>query len=154
MQRKKRGLRLSVLLVLIGIGAVAGYFYVHKSTKDIAKEAIDTFYEYEQDGAFSDSWAMFHPQMKDKFTKVDYLQDRPAMLLNEIGVDTFTYTLGEPKRIQNWTMETGAEPIDVVYKSTVTLAFQGKYGNLEWKQDVYTTELDGGWMILWDYRDR
>lgn len=154
MRRKKRSPVLFILPIIISIGVAAGYFYLHQSTKDIAVEAVDSFYSYEQEGAFSDSWAMFHPQMQEKFAKVDYLQDRPEMLFSDFGVETFTYTLGKATKIRDWTMEPGAEPIGIVYKVTVTQTFRGKYGNFDIEQDVYTTEEDGEWMILWDYGDR
>lgn len=154
MRGKKRILGLFTGLIIIGVSVTVGYFYWHQSPKDMAMESVDTFYSYEQEGAFSDSWAMFHPQMKEKIAKVDYLQDRPDMLFNNFGVETFTYTRGKAEKIQNWTMEPGAERIDVVYKVTVTQRFQGKYGNFDIDQDVYTTEEDGEWMILWDYGGR
>lgn len=154
MLRKKRIPGFMIWAIVISICMAVGYIYLHQSTKDMAREAVDTFYSYEQEGAFSDSWAMFHPQMKEKITKVHYLQDRPEILFSDFGVETFTYKLGKAEKVQNWAMETGAEPIDHVYKITVTQTFQGKYGNFDIEQDVYTTDEDGEWMILWDYGGR
>lgn len=151
MRRKKHSPALFILLVITGIGLVSGYFFLHSSTKDTAIETVDTFYSHEQNGAFSESWAMFHPQMKEKVSKVDYLQDRPEMLYRIFGAETFTYTLENAEKIERWAMESGAEPIDNVYKVNVTQSFQGKYGRFHIERDVYTTEMDGKWLILWDY---
>ncbi|MEW9677574.1 hypothetical protein ABRT01_15535 [Lentibacillus sp. L22] len=151
-----KGKVIGIMILLFTAIALAtgGYFYFRQSPEDMAQKAVDTFYTYEQDGAFSESWAMFHPQMKEKIDKVQYLQIRPHVFLNDFGVDTFTYTLGEPEKTEGWTMEEGAEPIDVAYKVTVTQTFKGKFGNFNIVQDVYTTLVKGEWTILWDYGDR
>ncbi|MEN1967463.1 hypothetical protein WMZ97_05225 [Lentibacillus sp. N15] len=151
---KGRMIGIIILLLMAIASAVVGYFYFHKSAEDMAKAAVDTFYTYEQDGAFSQSWSMFHPQMKGKIDKVNYLQMRPHVFMNDFGVKTFSYTLGEPEKVKEWTLEKGAEPVHNAYKVTVTQTFKGKFGNFDIVQDVYTTMVKDEWMILWDYGDR
>ncbi|GGB37755.1 hypothetical protein F3157_20405 [Virgibacillus dakarensis] len=153
MNKHRQGMGLVILLLAIVVIWITAYFYLHKSPEDMAVAAVDTFYTYEKNGAFSDSWAMFHPQMKEKFDKVQYLQIRPHVFMNDFGVTTFTYTLGEPEEVKDWQMEEGAEPIDLAYKVTVTQSFGGKFGNFSIIQDVYVTAVDEEWVVLWDYRD-
>lgn len=152
MKKQSPGKKLLLfLLLLIMITAATFYFFNSKSPKNLAMEAVSIFYSFEQDGAFSDSWAMFHPLMQEKFPKVDYLQDRPHVFLKHFDVTTFSYTVEEVSEIKSWQMEEGAAPIDLVYQVTVSQVFNGKYGNFTIVQQVFVTELDGEWRILWDY---
>lgn len=139
-----------LLVVTLGIGFTI-YLLIDKTPEDYAVEAVDMFYAYEQDGAFSDSWAMFHPLMQEKFDKGHYLQDRAHVFMNHFGVTTFTYSLDEAVEVKNWKIEEGAEPIDLVYKVTVTQEYKGKYGRFRIVQDVYATMVEEEWKVLWDY---
>lgn len=145
-----------------GIGIVAGcavfvivmiimFVSIGKSPEDQATEAIEAFYAFEQEGAYSYSWEMFHPLMEEKFTKVDYLQGRPHVFMNDFGVTTFDYTIEDAEEVTDWKMEGDAEPIDVVYEATVSQEFKSKYGNFTLVQEVFATETDGEWQIMWDY---
>lgn len=151
MGKKSRVPGLIILLLFVGISIISIYFFINKSPEDLAKEAVNEFYTYEQDGAFSNSWAMFHPLMKKKFGKGQYIQDRAHVFMNHFGVTTFTYTLSEAVVVKNWKIEKGADPIDVAYKVTVTQVYKGKYGTFSIVQDVYATLVDGEWLVLWDY---
>lgn len=139
-----------VLIVLLLSGFV--YFFILQTPSNQAEKAVEKFYEYEQEGAFSESWEMFHPYMKERFDKGDYLQDRPHVFFHHFGVNTFTFTLEKAELVRNWQIEEEVEPIDEVYKVTVVQYYQGLYGNFEIVQDVYATSLDGKWTILWDYK--
>lgn len=143
--------KLVLTAIVTGIG-IAIYFMINETPEDLAVETVDTFYAFEQDGAFSSSWAMFHPLMKEKFDKGYYIQDRAHVFMNHFGVTSFTHSVTEPSKIENWKMEKGAEPISVVYKVTVSQVFRGKYGNFTLNQDVFATRLGGEWKVLWDYR--
>ncbi|WP_174614528.1 hypothetical protein [Virgibacillus ihumii] len=143
--------KLVLAVILLGIG-VTIYFIADKSPEEIAVETVDMFYAFEQTGDFSDSWEMFHPLMKEKFAKGHYLQDRAHVFMNHFGVTTFSYSIGEATKIENWKMEDEAAPIDVVYKVTVSQVFKGKYGNFTLVQDVYAVQADGEWKVMWDYK--
>ncbi|WP_102776564.1 hypothetical protein [Alteribacillus bidgolensis] len=45
------------------------FFTFSRSPWEEAKETVELFYEYEQQGDFAQSWELFHPDMKDKFSK-------------------------------------------------------------------------------------
>lgn len=135
---------------LIAMGIII-FFFIRKSPEDQAEEAIETFYSYEQEGNFADSWNMFHPLMQEKLAKVEYLQDRPHVFMDDFGVDSFEYTVEDVEQVTDWQMEEEAEPIDVVYEGTVSQEFKGKYGNFTLVQGVFAVEIDGEWKIMWDY---
>lgn len=151
MRNLGRGIGLLFLVLAIVAGGIILYFYINKSPEEQALNTVDTFYKYEQAGEFSQSWSMFHPLMKDKFSKGYYIQDRAHVFMNHFGVTTFSYTLREPVKVTNWKIEKGAKPIDVAYKVTVTQVYKSKYGKFSLIQDVYTTQVKGKWKILWSY---
>ncbi|MGM8214972.1 hypothetical protein ACLIA0_05275 [Bacillaceae bacterium W0354] len=132
--------------VFVIILASSYLIYNYFNQEHEAKIAINTFYAYEQEGKFADSWAMFHPYMKEKFSKGHYLQDRVHVFFNHFDVETFNYEIGQLSEKNDWIFEDGADPIDV-YVATVT-----KYGNFSLTQNVYTTKVEGKWTILWDYK--
>ncbi len=117
-----------------------------------AKHAVDSFYSHEQRGDFSDSWELFHPLMKKKFSKGDYIEDRAHVFMSHFGVETFDYSLTKPKKVEDWRMSEEEEFVDVVYKVTVTQKYQSKYGRMNLVQDVYVAEEDGEWLVIWDYQ--
>lgn len=141
---------LAIIMIVITITI---YMLISNSPEREAEEAIDAFYAFEQEGSFADSWEMFHPLMKERFEKVDYLQDRPHVFMNDFGVTTFDYTVEDAQEITDWQISEEAEPIDVVYGATVTQMFQGKYGNFMIVQEVFAVEIDDEWKLMWDYNE-
>ena len=116
-----------------------------------AKNAVQQFYSFEQQGEFASSWMLFHPSMKEIFKKGPYIQDRAHVFMNHFGVETFTYTLSKPEKIKNWRMSSETEALHFVYKITVIQTYQSKYGKFHIHQDVYATKENNQWYILWDY---
>ncbi|WP_245208018.1 hypothetical protein [Sediminibacillus dalangtanensis] len=139
-----------LVLILILILGITGMVYFLPNRQ--AKAVIDSFYSYEQQGMFAESYALFHPLMKEKFEKGAYLQDRAHVFMNHFGVETFTYSLGDTDKIKDWQIEKDAEPLAVVYKVTVTQKYKGKYGNFSIVQDVFAAKDDGEWKVLWNYQ--
>ncbi|SFB33096.1 hypothetical protein SAMN04488072_11651 [Lentibacillus halodurans] len=142
-----------VVIFIVVLVGVAIFFLFYKSSEKQAIEAVETFYTHEQNADFSDSWEMFHPFMKEKFDKAHYLQDRAHVFMNHFGVTTFSFSVEEANEIKDWKPEVDAATIDVVYKVIVEQYYQGKYGNFTLVQNVFATEIDGEWKILWDYTD-
>ncbi|WP_100010286.1 hypothetical protein [Lentibacillus sediminis] len=137
---------------LLALGAVVAvvYFFFLSSERQ-AVSAVESFYTYEQENQFADSWELFHPLMQERFSKPTYIQDRPHIIMSHFGVETFTYTIEEVQKVQNWQMEADAEPIEEAYRMTVYQDFKGTYGNFTIVQHVYAAEADGEWSVLWDY---
>ncbi|MBT2687193.1 hypothetical protein J7I93_03240 [Bacillus sp. ISL-47] len=121
------------------------------SSEKQAKEAVGQFYAFEQKGEFSSSWELFHSSMKQRFSKGHYIQDRAHVFMNHFGVDTFTFTLGEPEKLNSWRMSKKDSVVKPAYKITIIQTFKGKYGNFDIEQDVYVGQEKGKWTILWDY---
>lgn len=141
-------LALAILLLTVLIFTFKSLFF---SSDRLAIKAVDKFYSYEQNGEFSSSWELFHSNMKKKFTKGHYIQDRAHVFMNHFGVETFTYTLGKPEKLKSWKMSKEEEAIKPIYKITVIQTFKGKYGNFDIEQEVFVGKEKGEWKILWDY---
>lgn len=146
-----KGIFVLAIAVLVIFILIFSYFGFSKSPKDQATKAINEFYTFEQNGTFSKSWEMFHPLMQQKFDKGYYIQDRAHVFMNHFGVTTFTYSLSEPSEVTNWSMEGEVEPIDQAYQFTISKSYNSKYGNFTIVQNVYVTEVEDEWRILWDY---
>ena len=151
----KRHQQNTILKIIIGLIVAAIILFAFKllfsSSEKQATEIAEKFYSYEQDGEFSSSWELFHPSMKQKFTKGHYIQDRTHVFMNHFGVDTFTYTLGKPEKLKSWRMSKEDTAIKEVYKLTVIQTFKGKYGNFDIEQDIFVGKEKDDWTIMWDY---
>ncbi len=153
MQQKKSKLPVILIAAVVVIGLVVlGIFMLRQSPSEQAREAVETFYDHEQKGEFASSWQLFHPLMKEKFAKGHYIQDRAHVFMNHFGVTTFTYSLSDMKKIEGWSMTKEAEPINIVYATTVTQTYKGKYGNFALHQEVFAAKVKEEWKILWDYK--
>ncbi|WP_373893502.1 hypothetical protein ACUL41_05040 [Virgibacillus natechei] len=151
--KKGRGKGLLFVFLLVMIIAIIVTVYILRTTSPErqAETAVEAFYTFEQEGAFSDSWEMFHPLMQEKFSKAHYLENRPHVFMNHFDVTTFTYSISDAQKVNNWKMEADAEPIDVVYHVQVSQHFNSKYGNLTIVQDVYVVMWEEEWRVMWDY---
>ncbi|WP_072891062.1 hypothetical protein [Ornithinibacillus halophilus] len=147
MQQKKI---LLAVVIILGLGVLV-FVLLNQSEDRQAKSIVEEFYLYEQDGAFSESWKLFHPKMEEKFNKGHYIQDRAHVFMNHFGVTTFSFELGSVKKVKDWVMEEGTEAIGEAFVVPVYKTYKGKYGNFTISQDVYATKVDGEWKILWDY---
>lgn len=112
---------------------------------------VEQFYHYEQEGDFSESWELFHPVMKEKFTKSNYLQVRAHVFMQDFGVDTFTYKVQKPEELKTWKMSKTGPFMKIVYKVLITQNYKGKFGNFEVNQEVFVVKDKGEWKVVWDY---
>lgn len=142
---------IGLILCLALIAAIAITIFIMTRPGQQASRTVEAFYEHEQLSNFSESWDLLHTQMRDKFSKGHYIQDRAHVFMNHFGVDTFEFEVGDVKKIEDWSMEKGSEPLGDVYFMTVVQTFKGKYGHFRLHQDVYVVEEKGEWKILWDY---
>lgn len=141
------GIALSCLLIFVSLISL-----ITEDGEKQAEEAVRKFYQFEQKGIFSESWNMFHPLMRERFSKGHYIQDRAHVFLNHFGVETFDVIIGEAEKMDEWKITGEAEPFKNVYKVPVTMVYKGKYGNFNIQQDVFAVKEDDGWKILWDYK--
>ncbi|MFD1848706.1 hypothetical protein [Oceanobacillus bengalensis] len=153
MYRNRNSKKLTFFLLIIILLSIIVFIFsrIIFSDKSQAERAVEKFYEYEQAGMFSESWEMFHPYMQEKFTKGDYIEDRPHVFFNHFGVSSFSFSIDDVDKVKDWFIEDVKEPIALAYEMTVYQRYKGKYGNMTIYQSVYATEVDGEWKILWDY---
>ncbi|MFD1362105.1 hypothetical protein [Lentibacillus salinarum] len=144
--------KIIVLTVGVILTGILLFILFHKSPEEQAGDAVETFYTYEQNADFTDSWEMFHPYMKERFAKTHYLQDRAHVFMDHFDVETFGFTVGSAAEMEDWQPDDEEELIEVVYKVPVEMHYEGKYGNFTLVQNVFATEVDGEWTILWDYK--
>ncbi|OIK10221.1 hypothetical protein BIV60_21955 [Bacillus sp. MUM 116] len=115
------------------------------------KGVVEEFYGYEQDDDFASSWGLFHSSMKKKFDKSNYIQVRAHVFMNDFGVETFTYKVGNPEKLGKWEMSQSGPSFQHVFKVPVVQSFKGKFGNFDIEQNVYVVKEKGEWRIVWDY---
>lgn len=152
--RRRRGIPKTMLPLLVGVLVIGSLIWVITgffSDERQAKNAIHQFYAYEQEGAFAESWELFHTLMKAKFPKGHYLQDRAHVFMNHFGVQTFSFAMNDTEKLDSWSIEKGAEPLKDVYKITIIQTYKGKYGNFNLQQDVFAVKEKEEWKILWSY---
>lgn len=145
------GLFIGIGAIIIVIAIVLVVRILFFSPANQAKLTVEEFYLYEQEGDFSNSWNLFHPLMKEKFTKGHYIQDRAHVFMNHFGVETFTFTISEPEELKQWKLSKEAEDMQNIYKFSVTQTYKGKYGHFDLHQNIFTAKEKDEWRILWDY---
>ncbi|WLR55450.1 hypothetical protein LC048_00015 [Mesobacillus subterraneus] len=151
--RKKRNHPGILLLVFF----IAGTFifmlaqFLFSSPSSEAKSVVDQFYTFEQDANFSASWNLFHPNMKEKFPKAAYIQDRTHVFMGHFGAETFSYEINEAEHLEEWRAAKGEKTFKTAYKFEVTQMYTGKYGKFSFIQEVYVVEQKKEWVILWNF---
>jgi hypothetical protein len=151
-RRRNRGIVISLLLIISALLLISmAVRSLSSSPEQEAEQVVHEFYKNEQDGDFASSWSLFHSSMKKRFTKGHYIQDRAHVFMNHFGVETFSYSLSKPNKLENWKMSKDTPPFKLTYKLTITQTYKGKYGNFDIQQDVFVVKEKGDWTILWDY---
>lgn len=144
---------LPVLIAAITLTGFIGFIgYLLFSPSSDAKNIVQDFYDYEQEGNFSKSWYLFHSKMKERLPKSFYIQDRAHVFMNHFGVETFDYEIEDVEKVENWKMSIDSPSFEVAYKVSVTQTYKGKYGNFDIKQNVFVVKEKKEWKILWDYK--
>lgn len=152
----RRRRRLPVPLILLSIGAVILilflYSLIHKTPESKAEALVRSFYTYEKDSDFSSSWELFHPQMKEKFDKSNYIQQRNHVFVGHFGTNTFTYSVGKADKIKSWKMAKNAPTLQGVYKVPITQTFKSTFGTFTIHQEIFVAQHKKEWAILWSYQ--
>lgn len=115
------------------------------------KQVVAQFYQYEKVGDFGSSWELFHPLMKEKFSKNDYIQRRANTFMQDFGVETFDFTMGEAIAESSWKMSPLSPVLTDVTRIPVTLLYRSKFGDLKIQQDVYIAKEKDQYRILWPF---
>ena len=154
--RRRRQIQVPGILIIVIIAlfllVLILSIFLRPTPASQAKKVTESFYKYEQKGDFGNSWELFHPQMKEKFKKSNYIADRNHVFVGHFGTDTFTYTIGKPKSVKKWRMSKGSDELKEVHKVPVTQKYKSTFGNFTLHQDIFVAKADKEWRILWDYQ--
>ncbi len=115
------------------------------------EEVIKTFYQYEKEGDFGNSWNLFHSEMKKRFAKSTYIQTKNHVFLGHMGVKTFDVKVGEVKKVKRFTFSKDGLTFKDARKAEVTLLFDSQFGELVINQTCYVVREKGEWKVLWNY---
>lgn len=149
--RKRRDKRRIVLLVISAI-IIGMILFVMLRLPSGPEKVVHDFYMYEAEGSFDQSWSLFHPDMKIRFPKANYIQTRSHVFMQHMDVDTFFYKIGKAKKKKGWRMNKAGEVFAEVYEVPVDVTFHSQFGIFTMQQNCYVVKEKGEWLILWDYR--
>ena len=154
MRSRKRQPDMFIWIILV-ICAVIAFLFIGKifisSPGRQANAVVKSFYTYEQEGNFHASWSLFHSLMQERFEKGPYMQDRAHVFMNHFGVDSFTFDVSKPEKLEDWQISNDADPLGLTYRMTVSQFYESKYGNFTIYQQVFVVMEEGEWRVLWDY---
>ncbi|BBH21825.1 hypothetical protein Back11_31700 [Paenibacillus baekrokdamisoli] len=149
----KIGLGIAAIL-LLWMALRSGASLFTSEDKSEAAALVQEFYKDEQVGDYGSAWELFHPLMQERFSKPEYIQKRAHITMQDYGVATFQFSLGEPKLLAGWKMSSEAAELQGVYEIIVTQKFHSPYGNFELIQPCYVVNSTGKWRLLWSYQDK
>ncbi|HJV44991.1 MAG TPA: hypothetical protein VJ824_04605 [Bacillota bacterium] len=127
------------------------YHTPHSTTPSTPTALVQQFYEYERIGDYGSSWELFHSQMKDRFNKQNYIQQRAKVFMQDFGVDTFEFSIGKAQPVHSWKMTPDTAPLEETYRVPVTQMFKSNFGVFSLQQDVYVADDNGKLRVLWAY---
>ncbi|MGD7053932.1 hypothetical protein [Sutcliffiella horikoshii] len=152
--KKRRGNQGILLVLGLGVFLFLIYFVAMwlLGEERKAKNLVQEFYTYESSSNYGESWELLHSELQTRFARGAYAQDRAHVFNGHFGADTFSFEIGDSKKISNWKMEKDGESFDTVYEFEVRQDYRGKYGHFLFVQYVYVVQEDKEWRILWDYK--
>ena len=152
--RRKRGgsgkVIFSLIVLLLLGGSIA--IWIWQQPKSQAVATVKEFYLYEQSGDFKKSWALFHSEIKNRFSDEQYSQLRSQLITQDIGATSFTFDVGKVKTKKNWRSGVNSVIMKKVYAIKVTQHFQNQFGNFDLVQEVFVVKEEGEFRVLWDYK--
>lgn len=148
MRRRKNPLLLiAIAIVVLGL-AVASLV---ASLKSKPEKVVERFYELEQEGDYGSSWDLFHSQMKARFNKDQYIQNRAHVFMQDMDAHSFTFKLGDTKKYKEWKSSEGGKVLKNVHEVIVYQTFQSKFGKFTIEHPCYVVKEKDEWKLLWDY---
>lgn len=115
------------------------------------QEVVVQFYQYEKAGDFGSSWELFHSLVKEKFNKNDYIQRRANTFMEDFGVETFDFTLGDAITEGSWKMSPLSPVLTNVTRIPVTLLYHSRFGDFKLMQDVFVVKEKEQYRVLWSF---
>lgn len=156
-RKKKRVAGRMGWLLLVVVGVLSLWLFVFNSfwSSDVRqlKKTVQQFYSYEQTGDYGSAWELFHPQMKDIYTKDYYIQLRAHIFMQQLNATQTRLTLGKPEKLGEWQLSEGAQPLSHVYRLSAEQRFLSSFGLLTMRQDVFAVKEADSWLLLWSFRE-
>ena len=134
-----------MIFLMVAVRFISGF------SKSEPEDVVSSFYHYEQEGDFGSAWELFHPVMKERFSKNAYVTERSHIYMGHYGVSTFTYEILEEEEVQNWKMAKDQEAFPTAYRLTAEQQFKSKFGTFKVVQDIYAVQHEDEWKIVWDF---
>ncbi|MFC0272254.1 hypothetical protein ACFFIX_12490 [Metabacillus herbersteinensis] len=150
MRRRKERTIPIIFVSLIFLGFLIwslSLFFNQSAPKDV----VESFYKYEQEGDFGSAWDLFHPIMKDKFSKNAFVTERSHIYMGHYAVSTFKFELGDSKKLKKWKMSKDGPEFKDPYSVIVEQNFKSKFGTFTIKQEVYVIKYKDEWKVVWEY---
>lgn len=114
------------------------------------KDTVTTFFQQEQAGNFGSSWELLHPELQERWSKEQYIQQRSRFLMEEMGAKTFDFALGEVQSLPDWSSPLTGAIYEGIQLIPTKMTFHSKWGAQTLLQNYYLVQVDGQWRILWD----
>lgn len=154
-RRSGFGRQKGIWVVLFAIGLVLLFlsflYSLLLSPERKALRVVEEFYVYEQAGDYGQSWGLLHTQMRLRFDRTAYVQDKTHVFNGHFGAETFSFDISAGDTLKGWRMQKDGEVFEKVYEFVVEQKYKGKYGHFLFVQYVYVAQDEGEWRILWDY---
>jgi hypothetical protein len=147
--------RITLIIVVLSVLSISLFIYntLWSNDEHHVKNAISEFYEFEQAGDYGSAWELFHSQMKEKYTKDQYIQLRARVYMEQLGAQSFQFELGDAEDIGTWSMSENSPALTEVYHVPVKQHLLSVFGELMLEQQVYAVNENGEWRLLWSYEE-
>lgn len=144
-----------IIVFMIILSFVLFYYNVLWSTDGYqARKSVVEFYEFEQNGNYGSAWELFHSSMHEKFSKEAYIQKRAQVYMQQLGASTFEFEVNKSKNVGTWGMSATSPALSDVQRVHVTQHMLTVFGELELDQEIFVSEENGEWRLLWSYHER
>lgn len=138
-----------VVIILLGflIWSIS-YLFNQSAPRDIVEE----FYISEQEGDFGSAWDLFHPVMKERFTKNAFVTERSHIYMGHYGVSSFSFKVLDSKKMKKRKMAKEGPEFQNPHRITVEQTIKSKFGTFTIKQYIYVVKDKEEWKIIWEYK--
>ncbi|WP_377887604.1 hypothetical protein [Alkalihalobacillus sp. R86527] len=137
-----------IIMVLLG-GSVTVWIWQQPRARAVG--AVKEFYRYEQKGEYTQSWKLFHSEMRNRFSDEQYSKLRAQFLTQDTFAKAYTFKVSKIKTKKNWKTPGSGQILTKVYVTTVTQTFNNDFGKFNIVQEVIVAKEDGKYRILWNY---
>ncbi|KZE52593.1 hypothetical protein [Rossellomorea marisflavi] len=140
-----------VVVAVLFLSVVAFMLFGRGDASGSPEEVIRDFYEFESTGDFGNAWELFHPEMKKKFSKSNYIQTKNHVFMGHMGVEEFDVEIGKLEKVERFAFDDEGIVFKDVRKAQVDMSYDSQFGELIVSQPCYVAIYKGKWKVLWNY---